>query len=212
VYPVIRWLEARCFPDAVFPGSIISSIYYDTPSLHFLREKINSDFFKTKIRLRWYADSDTGKPEAKSFFEAKYKRGSRREKVRKQTDISGEWLSKAKLNDRALKNVPLMVLSNSRVLPGPIFPVFDINYRRIRFVEPISGARLCIDFDINSSRVNWQILPNVPPIRLQTAVFELKGKSRDLPRVLHQLTAMGCRKYSFSKYSVCYEKIVREIY
>jgi SPX domain protein involved in polyphosphate accumulation len=212
VYRIVQWLEARCFPDPVFPDSIISSIYYDTPSLHFLREKINSDFFKTKIRLRWYADSETEKPEVKSYLEAKYKMGSRREKIRKETHISGDWLSKVNLNDQALKNVPLMFLSYNKALPRPIFPVFDVNYRRIRFVEPTSGARLCIDYDICSSRVNWQILPKVPPIRLQTAVFELKGKSKDLPRALYPLTAMGCRKYSFSKYSVCYKKIIREMY
>ncbi|MFC2165334.1 VTC domain-containing protein [Acidobacteriota bacterium] len=208
---ILRWLRSRCSPDPKFPASIVSSIYYDTPSLRFLREKFNSDFIKTKVRLRWYADTETGKPEAKSFLEAKYKIGNTREKIRRETHITGDWLSNVNLNNRALKNIPRMFISEKMLFPDIICPVFKISYTRMRFIEPTTGSRLCVDYDISSSGVNWKILPDVPPFRLQTAVFELKGKSKELPRTLHQLTALGCRKFSFSKYMICYKKIIREI-
>ena len=208
---IIQWLKSRCSPDPEFPDSIVSSIYYDTPSLRFLMEKINSDFNKTKVRLRWYADLETEKPEAKSYLEAKYKIGSRREKIRCETKITGDWLSSVNMNDQELKNIPRMFISDNRLFPGSICPVFKISYKRIRFVEPTTRVRICVDYDISSPCVNWQILPGVPPFRLQTAVFELKGRSRELPRTLHQLTALGCRKLSYSKYMICYKKIIREI-
>jgi hypothetical protein len=211
VKKILKWLNSRCFSDTVFPASIVSSIYYDTPSKRYLGEKINSDFFKKKIRLRWYSDLKTGKSEAKSYFETKYKIGNKREKIRYETDFTGDFLSKVNLNDLALKNIPRLCLSDDSAISDPVFPIFDIIYKRVRFVEPILGLRLCVDYDIGVSRVNWQILPGIPPFWLRTAVFELKGTSQDMPQILHQLTAMGCRKQSFSKYMVCYKKIIREI-
>jgi len=171
---IIQWLKFRCSPDPEFPGSIVSSIYYDTPSLRFMREKINSDFYKTKVRLRWYADLETEKPETKSYLEVKYKIGNRREKIRSETHFTGDWLSLVNLNDQELKNFPRMYISDNKLLPGSICPVFKIRYKRIRFVEPATRDRICVDYDISSPCVNWQILPRVPPFRLQTAVFELK--------------------------------------
>jgi SPX domain protein involved in polyphosphate accumulation len=208
----IQWLRSRCFPDPVFPASIVSSIYYDTPSLRSLQEKINSDYIKTKIRLRWYSDIETRVPEDKSFLEAKHKVGWRREKIRLETDLAGEWLSRVNLDNQMLKTIPQKFLSENILIRRHIFPVFDICYKRYRFVEPTTGARLCVDYDICTSRINWEILPEVPPFRLRTAVFEQKGKLRQLPEVLRQLTALGARKHSFSKYIVCYEKIIRVMY
>lgn len=54
------WLRSICPQDPAFPRGIVNSIYYDTPALQHLHEKINSDYFKTKIRLRWY--SVAGRP------------------------------------------------------------------------------------------------------------------------------------------------------
>ena len=54
VTAVRRWLSSICRPDPLFPRGVVNSIYFDTPELHHLREKINSDYLKTKVRLRWY--------------------------------------------------------------------------------------------------------------------------------------------------------------
>ena len=206
---MIRWLECRCRPDPEFPAGIISSIYYDTRDWRFLREKINSDFLKTKVRVRWYADIDTEEPGDASFLEAKYKVGARREKVRIKTDYTWKWLSRVALDNGKLHDIPQMLWSKGLFFPGRLYPAFLIRYKRRRFVAPVTQARLSIDYDISAPEVNLQMLPRTNPFRLEEAVFELKGKMVELPSFLHQITALGCRKNSFSKYMACYKRIMR---
>ena len=137
----IQWLKSRCFPDPEFPASMVSSIYYDTRCLHSLQEKTNSDYIKTKIRMRWYSDIGTQTPEDKSFLEAKHKIGWKREKIRIETSLAGEWLAQVNLDNQILKTVPMKYLPENTPFHRHIFPVFDISYRRYRFIEPTTGAR-----------------------------------------------------------------------
>ena len=55
---VLRWLTLVCRPDPAFPESTIFTVYYDTPALDCLGHKSNSDYLKTKVRLRWYRVAD----------------------------------------------------------------------------------------------------------------------------------------------------------
>src|SRR5690606_22911495 len=55
---VLAWLRGACTPDPKFPCGRVSRIYNDTPDPRSLREKLNSDYLKTKVRLRWYATLD----------------------------------------------------------------------------------------------------------------------------------------------------------
>lgn len=206
---VVRWLRCRCRPDPAFPAGIVSSIYYDTPDWRFLREKLNSDYLKSKVRVRWYADMETGRTSAVSFLEAKFKIGARRVKLRRETTFPGERLDAARLTASWLVDIPRGAPPGGVPLCGPLLPVFKIRYRRRRFVEPVSGARLNFDDDIRVTGINWRMVPRMHPFSLRTAVFELKGARTDLPAVLHPLTDLGCRKRSFSKYSVCYAKVMR---
>jgi len=208
----IQWLKYRCLPDPVYPAGIVSSIYFDTWDWRFLREKINSDFLKTKIRVRWYTEINSGICSAESFLEAKFKQGKKRHKIRKKLDISGEWLSKSDLCSRDLIGLPNRLLKSGVILPDSLFPVFQIQYKRVRFVEPYSRARLSLDYAIRVPAVNQQRVPGVFPFNLQNSVFELKGEIDKLPAFLHQLTTLGCRKDSFSKYSFCYAKITGDKY
>ena len=209
VHLIIQWLRSRCLPDPDFPAGIVSSIYYDTREWQFLREKVNSDYHKTKIRIRWYVDINTDEPSLDSFLEAKYKIGGRREKHRVKTDISGEWLSGVRLDNVKLLDIPRRLWKHGIIVRGPLLPVFKISYKRLRFIEPVTRTRVCIDYDICAPAVNRQMVPFTNPFRLNKAVFELKGSLTRLPDTLHQLTALGCRKESFSKYALCYNKIMR---
>lgn len=205
---ISEWLRCRCLPDPKFPAGIVSSIYYDTANWQFMREKINSDYHKTKIRLRWYADIDSEDPGDESYMEAKFKTGSRRNKIRVKTGLVGDWLNRVNLENKKLLLVPQLLRTRGVNVASTLLPVFRINYKRKRFIEPLTGARLSLDYDISSPCVNRHIVPRSNPFRLQNAVFELKGVLTELPEVLHQLTAMGCQKQSFSKYSKCYENIM----
>ena len=204
---MIQWLSCRCYPDPEFPVGIVSSIYYDTRDWHFLREKINSDYLKTKVRVRWYSDITHKELDNYSFIELKQKIGVTRKKIRIKSDISGRWLSSVDLDSQKLLEIPSLLRTKVQDIPRHIYPVFQISYKRWRFIEHITGARLCVDQDISVPKVNKLIIPMTTPLCLKKGVFELKGKIRELPHMLHQLTALGCRKESFSKYSNCYQQV-----
>ena len=51
---VRHWLSRVALPDPHYPANVVSSIYFDTHDWRYLNEKENSDFLKTKVRLRWY--------------------------------------------------------------------------------------------------------------------------------------------------------------
>ncbi len=53
------WIGSVCRPDAAHPPARVTTVYFDTPSLAFLAEKIDSDYLKTKVRVRWYGPSDS---------------------------------------------------------------------------------------------------------------------------------------------------------
>lgn len=209
---VRRWLETRCRPDPEFSAGTVCSIYYDTRDWQSLGEKINSDYLKTKIRLRWYADIRTGDPYPDTFLEAKFKIGGRREKIRVKTGKHGGWFSRVTLDNPELLDFPRLLWKEGVMTHGPFYPAFRVDYKRLRFIEPVTGARLSLDYDINSPAVNRHMLPGTDPFQLPRAVFELKGPLAQLPGSLYPLINLGCRKESFSKYGECYKKIMRVIF
>lgn len=206
---LVAWLSGRCRSDPEFPEGIVSSIYYDTRNWKLLEEKTNSDYLKTKIRVRWYADIETGEPGEASFLEVKRKEGGLVRKTRIPFALSGRWLANAALNDSELLVVRHHLRGHAAVPAEPIFPAFVVRYKRVRFVEPITCAGLCVDWDIGSPRVNAQLLPAVQSFILPFGVFEVKGDIEELPPMLHGMTALGCRKEAVSKYLACYRHILR---
>ncbi len=207
-----RWLAKKCQPDPDYHEGKISSIYFDTKDFRMLNEKLSSDYLKTKVRLRWYSSIDSGEPFPATFLEIKNKIGSARVKIRDRLDIDSEWVL-----SHALHNPEYLVINKKIVAQGVIFkqtlyPVFQINYCRSRFVEPLTGARLAVDGNIHVTRINRQMVNRENFVPLPDAVFELKSQSCILPDWLHQVNALGCRKGSFSKYSACYAQLQRIIY
>jgi hypothetical protein len=85
-----RFLSMKCIPDGDYAEGLISSIYFDTSHLELLDEKLNSDFLKVKVRLRWYSSVTSGLPYPPVFLEVKRKIGSARRKARQQVDCFGD--------------------------------------------------------------------------------------------------------------------------
>lgn len=204
---LINWLKLRCQPDPGFPSGRISSIYYDTRNWEFLGEKINSDYLKTKFRVRWYESLSGHEQGQKSFVEVKRKIGATREKVRFESEFSGKQLAEIDLADPQLMTVQNKAREKGVKISSSLYPAFQISYKRFRFLEPKTRCRICIDFDICAPRVNPMMLSCVKPLYLSNGVVEVKGSITELPDTLHQLTALGCRKQSFSKYSGCFAKL-----
>ena len=76
--PIFDFVNLSCRADGAHPAGIVSSIYYDSLRWDALNEKINSDYIKTKFRLRWYRDPGSGAYSDASFAESKHRIGCRR--------------------------------------------------------------------------------------------------------------------------------------
>jgi len=203
---VRRWLRSLCPPDPLFPHGIVNSFYFDTPALDHLLEKINSDYFKTKVRLRWYDVEN--RPASSAFLEAKFRVGSRRHKARVEVPFEGAWLSRVPLEDPALRLIPERLRELGVPVAPALRPVLWIRYRRDRFVDPITRARISLDTHITVPGVNHELFDRASPLPLAAAVVEIKGRATDVPDALRRLTGLGGRKTSFSKYLACYHHVV----
>ena len=206
---MLRWLEHVCRPDGDHPFGTVSSIYYDTREWDSLGEKLNSDYLKTKVRLRWYREEPGADAAAPAFAEVKWRIGSRRAKVRIPTSFTADVLDALPLEDPALLDLPRLIRAHGVPLTKAIFPVFVVRYTRHRYLEGTSGARVCLDHSISAPRTNRLMIPWTNPVELNTGVFEVKSPSRELPAVLHRLVDLGCRMSSYSKYSACYQQLRR---
>ncbi|MDH3378406.1 MAG: VTC domain-containing protein [Gammaproteobacteria bacterium] len=209
----LRMLEQLCDPDPKYPFGIISSIYYDSPNWDYLREKRDSDYLKTKVRLRWYeqTDADTETPDL-SHMEIKYRIGSKRKKIRVPTIFSGKYLSNTELDDAKLLRMPSILATKGAPIRQPIFPAFIVRYCRNRFVDRSTGARLCLDYSICSPKSNSFMVGSPYPCMLQSSVLEIKGTDGELPLSLQALFKVGLRRESFSKYYECYAQLTRTFF
>lgn len=206
------WLAKKCLPDPEYHEGKVSSIYFDTKDFRMLSEKLSSDYLKTKVRLRWYSSIDSGEPFPATFLEIKKKIGSARVKIRDRLDIDSEWVLSRPLHNHEYLVINRKVAEQGVIFNGTLYPAFQINYCRSRFVEPLTGARLAVDSNIHVTRINRQMVNRENFAPLPDAVFELKNQSGILPDWLHQVNALGCRKGSFSKFSTCYAQLQRIIF
>ena len=203
-----RRLESLCRRDAEFPAAIVWTIYYDTPALASLGEKINSDYLKRKIRVRWYSDLE-GRVSGPAFVEAKLRLGTQRSKVRARLPYPAEEIAQWDLQDPRLLIAPLLLREQGVLGHASWQPMLLLRYRRDRFVEPVTRSRVSLDTEICGSAANPRFFsaPNLSP--LATAVLEVKGSSEELPAALRPLLALGMHKASFSKFLVVYAHMTR---
>ncbi len=204
---VLQWLKCNCRPDPQYPAGVVNSIYFDTRDWQALGEKINSDYLKTKVRLRWYADINGGHAYERSFAEVKYRIGYKRQKIRIPVPHSGTDLAGMDLHNPLLLRIPQLLKSHGVRFGRTYFPVYHIAYKRFRFREPLHGGRICFDKDIRIPQVNCMAIARQYPLALQTAVFEYKGAFAEFPESLFPLLNLGLRKASFSKYGACFQKL-----
>jgi len=208
VAAVRHWLRTTCLADAQFPSALVWTIYFDTPGAQSLDEKRNSDYLKTKLRVRWYA-TDGRAPSGPAFVELKFRIGSRRGKTRVTLPWSAEELAGRPLTDPVFRELPDR-LRQDGMLPGAGWrPMLQLRYQRERLVEPVSRARLSLDDAIAVEAVNPRHLSALSLGPLPVAVLEVKSQLETLPPRLHALTHLGARKCAFSKYLAVYQHVRR---
>lgn len=207
---VISLLERYCRPDPDFPHGVVSSIYYDTRDWDLAGEKFNSDYLKTKVRVRWYEETDlAGKNGDQSFLEMKCRIGCTRNKKRVATQYSGRDLAAMDLADRRLLQIPVALLSTGTQIRKPVFPAFIVRYERRRYIDRSTQTRVAIDYSITAPKVNRQMIRVHTPCAVRWSVLEVKGTGHDLPRGLRDVLKLGLRREAFSKYLECYRRLTR---
>lgn len=206
---VTSWLRGRCLPDPSYPDGRVTSIYFDSRDMLMLRAKINSDFSKQKVRVRWYSDPASGEPLAPAFIEIKRKLGARRFKERLPLEVPVAELAAASPDPSVLREALGALRRAGILVAADLQPFLRIGFRRRRFVDPTTGCRISIDHDIRGSSVNPGLLPLRNPAPLAHAVVEIKGPHRAPSPWLAPLREIGCKPESFSKYARCYLKITR---
>ena len=208
---VRRRLESTCRRDRDFPAAIVWTVYYDTPALVSLGEKINSDFLKRKIRVRWYSDVD-GRVSGPAFVEAKARVGTRRLKTRERLPVRAEEVAQWSLQDARFLSFPSLLRDHGVLRHESWLPVMRIRYRRDRFIEPLSQSRVSLDSDIAAVEVNPRLFSNGDLSPLPRAVLEVKGLGDRLPAALQPLLQFDLRKRSFSKFLAVYAHTMRRVF
>ena len=199
------WLAITCKKDEMYPESRVQSIYLEAADARSYLEKINSDFFKTKFRVRWYETKD-GHPleddQTPVFLEKKMKVGAKRLKKRWVSRTSFDELRQNGLSSTFHGNWYHEFIRQSEVSDF-LQPFIQISYTRKRYVEPNSGVRLSLDCDIRVEKTNSMFLPPPPDSALSVGVFEIKGKHDIPPAMVAFLTSNVVSKDRFSKYERC---------
>ncbi len=205
---LLHWLRSLCQVDRKFPAAIVHSIYFDTRDWQLLRDKVEGNFIKLKVRLRWYSDPSTGSCDRTAFLEVKRRVGDRREKHRLVFPFSGPELSRLGCDLEVTRVVRELLPKLGMTLPRGLMPAFEVRYHRYRFVDPVTQSRLSVDSEISAPNVSPTRAPRVLQTPLDRVVLEMKGQTTQLPRHLKRLAQIGLRKSSFSKYAACASHIL----
>lgn len=203
-------LHAHCLPDPLFPKGSVHSIYYDSLDLQFLTEKIDSTYFKAKIRLRWYGSWDFVADDGPAFLEAKIKEGGRQQKLRVPVPSSGRQLAAQNLSDPRLAALPPLLARQGVGVPFSVRPIFTITYRRLRFLDPVTNTRIALDQDIHVPQAALSCPGLAGTTAASVTVIETKGALTSLPGYLAPLLTLGLSATSFSKYLHCYQMLTQQ--
>jgi hypothetical protein len=209
---VLRWLEVVAAPERAYPPALVVTTYYDTPGFELLDEKVDSDYLKTKVRVRWYAPLDGSEPDGAAFAEVKSRTGATRRKRRVRLDAPADRLAALPLERPEWAAAVGALRDEAAELPQDLAPVLQLAYARHRFIDPF-GGRISLDTGIEVRAVSHaRVAAPVRPGVLRWSVFEYKGHTANLPRPLAPVTRFGARRSAFSKYLACYEHVTRRPY
>lgn len=195
------WLALALRPHPLFPRTTICSVYFDTPELRLLEEKRQSDFHKTKHRIRWYAGADGQPLPGPAWLETKQKFGNLRRKTRRELPFSGEEAARRPLSDPWwCQWAREFSAPDTPGAMGRLLPLLEVRYLRQRAVHPLyPGASFCFDSRIHCPRVHPCLGGQSSP-HLTEGVFEQKSPSSELLPPARPLPRFGAQRSSFSKY------------
>jgi hypothetical protein len=194
--PAEAWLNAVCRPEVAYPPAWVCSVYVDRPDGALLDEKINSDYLKTKVRIRWY-EPLVGAISGPAYLEIKQRAGTSREKHRVALSVPAAELASWTMADP--RWLPLLAPA-SGIVSGPLGPVLRMRYVRTRFFDRLWATRVALDRSLTVTAVHPALRPGPLPALAPWAVFEWKGPNPELSPTLRGLASFGAHRRAFSKY------------
>lgn len=199
-------LAARARPDREHPENRVHTLYFDTPRLRTRGDKIDGDYVKRKLRLRWYAAGPGEAPARRAWLEVKAKAGSRGGKWRLELDWTPP-ADAASLGHAALVDLEGLVRERGG---HDLRPSCWLSYRRHRWVWPADASRIALDREI---RIEWSAswIPKRRPDPLPPlAIVEWKGSLPTPGPSLVRLFGRRARREAISKYSLCLDHLQGE--
>ncbi len=198
-------LRQVCRPDRQYPAGRINSLYFDTADLEQHERSVSGEFYKDKVRIRWYGYSNDQPADVNVFLELKSRQGFASSKRRRKFHISSDALKPKMLNTGIIERSSLndTIAEFGYFAPKPLRPIIRISYSRYRFVEMSTGMRVALDYDICSTFVAREFGHGERELPLRGAVIEVKGPSMELPRTLQRIKLLNTDWSRFSKYSHC---------
>lgn len=190
-------------PHADSHGSYrVSSLYFDTPQDHALRQKIDGVNNREKFRLRYYG-SDT------SFIrlEKKYKiNGLCGKHSAKMTRTQVEQLLAGKIDFLLESDDPLLLELYSKMRGQLLAPKTIVTYDREAFLYAPGNVRITIDRELRTaSSVTDFLKPQLHHIPVSDGLRVLEVKFDEyLPEIVKMAVQIPNRQAAaYSKYAVC---------
>jgi hypothetical protein len=200
-------LSHICLPDRKYPQGTINSLYFDTPDLDHFQKSDDGNYERDKIRIRWYDNPGNLEGIVPVYLELKSKRGFISRKKRRKILVSAERLKRIQ-NKNTIVNMNIIsgILTEFGYFSKEsLVPVIVITYKRFRFIEILTGARLSFDCRISSTLTNHSLGHNRLNLMLEGGVIEIKSSSMEIPVSIRSLIKLGTDWTRFSKYAGCLE-------
>lgn len=195
------WLNSRLRPDPQYPDGVITSCYFDTPSLDAYWDSADGQLAKHKLRLRWYGDPID--PFAGAWLELKSRDGAISYKQRLRFASQGQPLGEGLFLPHRETLADVMQTLDPSAAPS-FEPIALVRYRRERWRDQASGLRVSLDTSVRIAPPRpgpaWRPLP-------RGAVLELKS-SGPLPPRLRGLGRLGLNRTAHSKYALAVEQLL----
>lgn len=208
---VHNYLEAVLNPDE-FSSSRNFTLNYDTPELKAFQEKRYSEISKTKVRLRWYLDTATGKFSDKVYLEVKRRRANLRNKSRTPVDRDAALLTREMTAGRLdSREYATPSFSEPELFDDRKFPIVCSSYSRKRFLCRTSAARVNLDSDLRIEAVDPTVVgPSATgaPSLDMPVIVEVKGTANGIPAELAGLLGRP-DQFGFSKYEYIINNLCR---
>lgn len=196
-------LRQVCRTASEYPSEQVSSLYFDTPDLEQHERSHGGDYYKDKVRIRWYGENKDMNGMRTIFIELKSRRGFSSTKQRLRLQVPAESLTQVNLGKGIVPRTFLMdTLARFGYFPSTVLlPVIKISYWRYRFSEIMTGQRVSLDCHIRSTMIMPGLGNGERELELPGSILEFKGRTMELPVALRRARILDTDWTRFSKYS-----------